>query len=708
MTREETLHMLAHTPLAFYLLDKRDEQGKPISNDYYDRIKLVDETGVQVYSIGIPRDYWKGVDTYDFASVDYMMDRVLKDHPNRYVVPRIDLNPPDDWCRKYPEELCVFYEGPQTPEEIRALVGTPYQCEASSIDQGERIGRQSISSPIWLEDAKKLLTALLDHLEKHPCANQVIGYITCFGEAGENLWWGFWPGTPQSRGDFGITHRKMFYQWAVKKYGSLDALRKAWKMPDLTAENLPFPTPFETWYSNIPDWKEKTNLRYMLLADDQRQVDCNLYHSEVTFDAMEALGRVVKEKTGKLVGAFYGYTLEHAAGYCGQAALDRAMTSDVFDFYSTPKSYAYCLAGDPGETQAPAQSFVRHKMWIEENDMRSYNLLKTNPNDTYAPKTWEDTRTCFWRELYRALVCQHSFWWMDINGIRDDWYTDEKMVAMLKEQSAFFKKWSPVPRKGISEILWVEDDASNAHMTTRAPLQLGLRRRLNRELRLCGAPMDRYRIEDLFDMDLSQYKFIVFQHAFVMPKEKWDVLRSRIRPDAHILWNYAAGLLDPEYNPDNQKAVTGFKVMETPDRLQHKDVYKHMYHHASFPIGDDYNRLAIQPEDGQEVLQESPDHYILTARVDRGQGKNIFAADMTLRSELLRKLLEDAGVTCYGPVHCTVYADDKLIGFFPRYDVQVEHTFEGQWRNVITGDVVTGPISIPVEGKKFAIFEKVL
>ena len=36
-------------------------------------------------------------------------------------------------------------------------------------------------------------------------------------------------------------------------------------------------------------------------------------------------------------------------------------------------------------------------------------------------------------------------------------------------------------------------------------------------------------------------KFIVFCHAFVMPNDLWQKIRARIRPDAHVLWNWAAG-----------------------------------------------------------------------------------------------------------------------------------------------------------------------
>ena len=207
-------------------------------------------------------------------------------------------------------------------------------------------------------------------------------------------------------------------------------------------------------------------------------------------------------------------------------------------------------------------------------------------------------------------------------------------------------------------------------------------------------------------LDLSRYKFIVFQHAFVLPKAQWERILSRIRPDAHILWNYAAGTLDPDWNPDNQLAVTGFQTVETPDRLSHPDLYRHVHHHNVQEVDDEYPRLSIVPRDGQEVIQSSPDGCILTARVQRGEGANIFAADITLRTPLLRKLMEDAGVCFPAPQHCSVQADEKLIGFFPQRDVMIRYTFDGVWRNVLTGETLSGTVAFPLRAKGLAIFEK--
>ena len=708
MNLQEILEFMRHHPWNFYYVGAAwgawsgTQEQEDVALKYDDRREKIDYVGSYINTVPMP-GWWVGIDKYDFTRFDRHMERLLKDHPERYFVPRLKMEPPIDWQKEHPEELCVYWNGPTTAEEIRDMIGTPYQDMAGWDGDvkpypDQRIAQQSFSSKVWVEDASKALKALVEHIEASPYADQTIGYMPAFGNCGECMWWGDWrnQGDPR-KGDFGISHRKHFYNWAVKKYGSLEALRKAWNMPDLTIDNLPMPTTPERWSEG------GKNLRQVLLADDQRQYDCNLFHSDACFDAIEAFGKTIKETSGKAAGCFYGYFQDETVGYAGHLATERAMTTPYVDFYSSPKAYHYCLAGDPGASQAPGQSFAKKKLWIEENDSRSHH----SSDRERAQKTPEDTVTVFWREIYRALTYNQGFWWMDIGGLNDDWYADNDMVEMFKQQADFYKKWSPIKRKGTAEILFIEDEPSCAHTTYISGVQRGLRLRLERELKLCGAPVDHLRLCDLFEEDLSRYKFIVFCHAFVMPEETWKEIEKRIRPDAHVLWNWAAAMLAPEFSSENQKAVTGFNTFETPGRMLHKDTYRHIYWHCTRKIPQDYPLLAIVEEDGQEVLQRSPEGNVLTARKPRGKGMNIFAADLILREEIIRKLLSDAGVNFLAPEHCAVLEDEMLIGFFPRYDVQFTHNFVGNWRNVLTGETVSGEITLSIRAKGIAIFEKI-
>ena len=116
--------------------------------------------------------------------------------------------------------------------------------------------------------------------------------------------------------------------------------------------------------------------------------------------------------------------------------------------------------------------------------------------------------------------------------------------------------------------------------------------------------------------------------------------------------------------------------------------------------------MALVEEPEQTVLQRSPDGFVLTAKKEREGLTHIFSADITLRTPFLRQLLENAGVEFSAPSFCAVLADEKLKGFFPYYDVCFTHRFEGIWRNVITGQTLSGEVELKIPEKRFMIFEK--
>ena len=174
MTQQNMLDSLLYQLWCFYYVDEPPAQiragsdytcmggsilkeGQPHKQEYHRRHERIDEIGLRINIMEIPSG-WVGIDEYDYAQVDYILDEVLKGYPQRYFIPRIHLEPPIDWMRAHPEELCVYWKGPETAEEIRAMVGTSQQ-DMMGWDgdkkpyPDEKIARQSFSSPIWQHDA---------------------------------------------------------------------------------------------------------------------------------------------------------------------------------------------------------------------------------------------------------------------------------------------------------------------------------------------------------------------------------------------------------------------------------------------------------------------------------------------------------------------------------------------------------------------------
>ncbi len=222
------------------------KDGKPIV--FFDNWEQVKKYHRDFYNAGIRLHTsilftgWTGVNQYDYELTDKVLNTIFSCGENLLYIPRIKLNVPLEWERENPEELCVYYCGPREKEAIRALVGTPkhdllgYQSprgyytaggwQDDRPNVGGVIGNQSFSSQKWLRDAGEALRRLIRRIEDGPYGNRVPAYHIAYGASGESCLWGRC--NVHDNADYGITNRKAFFDWGMKKYGSLEALRKAW------------------------------------------------------------------------------------------------------------------------------------------------------------------------------------------------------------------------------------------------------------------------------------------------------------------------------------------------------------------------------------------------------------------------------------------------------------------------------------------------
>ena len=461
---------------------------------------------------------WVGVDRYDYSLTDRVLDAVFSAGEDVLYLPRIKLNVPVDWCYENPEDVFVYYGGPETVEEIRALVGTEkhdylgyespcgYYRAGDYVDTrpnvGGMIARQSFSSEKWKRDANVALEKLIDHLESSPYADRIIGYHIAYGISGETVTWGR---INHRFGDYGIENRRAFYRYGLQKYGTSEALSRAWCQEGVTEDTLVLPTPEER-AGDAHSAEELLRTR----AEDRIAIDYDLFTSDKNADALLSFAHTVKKKTGKLVGAFYGYVLflENAA-YSGHLALEKLLSSPDVDFFSSPKTYSRCGAGEPGGEMCPAQSINRKKLFLEELDNRTYLAIE---NEDDIKQGWvsanpNDSVTVMWRELAKNVSHGSGFWWMDLGG---GWFASELLMKTVEKMLSAAERIRKIPQQSTSDMLIVFDERSFAYMRECHAFHHAYVRELIDNTAVSGVVFDVYRAADLAEIDLSRYKLIVF------------------------------------------------------------------------------------------------------------------------------------------------------------------------------------------------------
>jgi len=513
----------------------KNKLGKPlvftedlgICGNYH---RAFNNIGVKIHSC-ILHSGWVGVDEYDYSLTDRVLDELFCDDSDMYYIPRIKLNVPVDWCEQNPEDVFVYFGGPETSEGIKKLVGTlkqdyigyespnGYYMAGDYVDTRPNVGgliaRQSFSSQKWLGDAKIALEKLLDRIENSKYADRILGYHIAYGASGECVLWGR---ASDRYGDYGIGHKRAFYDWGIKKYGSRENLSKAWQQPDITRDNVRLPSPDERY-------GKTSSLESFFRGQKDQTIatDFDFFISEVNANAIEHFGKVVKEKApGKLVGAFYGYFIEvNNSAYTGHLALDRLLQSPYVDFIAAPKSYYRTGVGNPGGVLSTTQSVNLKKLWLDELDNRTH--LATNTEAGWGVKGFDETKTVFWREFSKNLADDSGFWWMDLGG---GWFDSPEIMdefSALVEANKLIKK---TKHKSESDILVIVDEKSICHMNISEDLRLGFMEDFLCELHMTGCLADVYRLDDIKSLDLSAYKLIIFAYTFRIGSELGEFING--------------------------------------------------------------------------------------------------------------------------------------------------------------------------------------
>ena len=581
-----------------------DEKGAPLvfESDFSKYQKVHDafvDAGVKIHTC-ILHTGWVGVDQYDYSLCDKVLDALFASGKVKYFIPRIKCNVPVDWCRKYPEEVCVYYEGPREPEEIRALVGTErhdwlgYESPVGYYNAngwkdtrpnvGGVISMQSFSSQQWLKDAGIALEKLIRHLESGPYGEKILAYHIAYGTSGEAMPWGRISGR---YGDYGYSNQKAFRQWAQKKYGSEKNMMVAWG--DYTKEKDIVPPPaFRENKSGITPQQQ------------QWGVDYDRFTTDINTDPMAYFGKIVKQLTGKAVGVFYGYLFHMPrVAYAGHLGWNKVLQSPYIDFFAAPKSYFRCGPGEPGGEMAPTVAINHRKLWVDECDNRTH---LTQGENLCNAKTLEETCTVHTRELCKNISHNSGLWYMDLGG---NWFDDEGILNNISRLMKVSSRIRTRKYESIAEILYVADENS---LFFTPPERINPMEDSLRNWQLSGAPIDTVFTEDLLRLPLDRIKLVIFSASIQYTADQIAQLRKHLSPDCTIVWQGTA-----------------------PDRS------------------------VISPSE-----------------------RDIFLPDLPITVAQARNVVETAGVHCFAPEECTVYADNRILSFFPRVDMNFHVDLSGE------------------------------
>jgi len=670
LTTGSNSRMPASCLVAFY---RPGEQfvylGGPPS-PFVEEIKLAAAAGVHIVSfpIGLP---WPppGLEA-DWTGVDAACQMVLDANPKALLLPRVGMGAPPWWRQEHPSDMMVWDLGPQEHEDV------------------------AVASPAYRRDAAERLAALVEHLEAR-FGRHTLGYHPCGQNTGEWFYQDTWG--PALNG-YSHGSCEAWRRWLRERYGRDDALRIAWRDPDVTLDSAGVPAPSARRAAPAGVLRDPVGERPL--------IDFAEFQQEAMADCVCQLAHAVRQATKgrKLVVFFYGYVFEFGAIHNGPAtsghyALRRVLDCPDIDVLCSPISYFDRGLGQSAAAMTAAESVaLAGKMWLYEDDTATCLSSGLAPGWVERATTIEQTNALLLRNTAECALRNFATWWMDLGAT--GWFEDRRMWDQMVRLNALDEPLLGTPIPFRPEVAAVIDERSmtrvafGGDLVTR-PCVYEARRPLGR----MGAPYGQYLLDDVAAGRVGA-KMLVFLNAWCLSPQQRKALVASTRGKLCV-WCYAPGCQEPSgTNADAPCELTTFVLVRaSPEKAwaEPTEAGKRLGLAKGFGVQKPVEPLfAASDATPEETLATYPDGSTAIALRKVGDGWSLFVGPPGLTSDLLRLAARKAGVHLFTEADCNVYANGPFVVLHASQDgpVALDAGRPGPVRDLLTGQVVTTPLHL--------------
>jgi hypothetical protein len=464
----------------------------------------------------------------DYTGLDAQMDHILAVDPDALILPRMHNDAPAWWKERHPDQKMLYDDGPHP--------------------------MVSPASKIWRRDASEALRLYVRHLEEK-YGDHILGYHVGCQSAGEWFYdWTWQPPMPCFEEPF----RAAFAEWAAKKYGAVDALRAAWRQPDVTFETVRVPTLAERLDGKLGAFRDPASQRFL--------IDFAEYAQVCLVEYLEECARIVKDETKgrKLAVFFYGYLYDVAGfAYGGQVSghlrMRRALDCPDVDIFCSPISYFDRGSGGVGPFMSAADSVQLHgKLWLNEDDARTH--LAPPDADFGRTDDMRETLGVYRRNFGHLFERRCASWWMDFGT---GWMADPTIFDNFARLRDIYRD-APKGRPYRPQVAVITDEDSFFYLRHSNEITVQSVSYMRRMFDTCGCPVGLYLMSDLCEGRVpDSVRLAVFLNCYrVTEAQREQIRRALARGGKTALWLYAPGFIKEDASADNVSDLLGFKVRQ--------------------------------------------------------------------------------------------------------------------------------------------------
>ncbi|MBU4459625.1 MAG: beta-galactosidase [Verrucomicrobia bacterium] len=623
------------------------------------QIRLAAAAGVRFVSFPVPLPWPRPGEAADWTGLDAACRRVLDANPGALLIPRVPMDPPAWWREANPDDVMKWENG--------------------------RRDKAVPASPRYRRDAAARLAALVGHLES-TLGESVAGYHPNGQNTGEWFYQDTW--LPPLSG-YAPADAIAWRTWLRTKYGTDDALRRAWGRPDATLDEAPVPPAAERHASPAGTFRDPVRERHL--------IDFAAYQQDAMADCVCELARAVRTASHgrKLVVFFFGYLFEFAPvangpAVSGHYASRRVIDCPDIDVLCAPISYHDRGLGGNAPAMSAAESVaLAGKLWLNEDDTHTYLATGTPPGARDHVDTLEETNGQLVRNVAQEALRNFGTWWMDLGS--SGWFDDAGMWREMRRLKALDDPLLKHPTPFRPEVAVVVGERAMLRVT---PKGSAVTRRGIYEARTAlgrmGAPYGQYLLDDVLAGRVHA-KLYVMLNAWDLSAADRRRLLDATRGAARV-WCYAPGHFEGDtVAPQAMRDLTGFRLEPvTPVRGWAEPTAAGRTAGLAEGFGLQAPVLplfAAQDATGGEILAVYPDGSAAVALRRGAEGASLFSGAPGLTSSLLRIAAREAGVHLFTTNDCNVYANAGYVALHASQDgpVDLNTGRDGEISDVLTG-----------------------
>lgn len=502
-----------------------------------EKIENFHRGGLDLYFLGIESDCWNADGSINEKQIHDRLYNALLLNPDAYLIFAINLNGSTKWWMDAnPDELMDYGVG---------------GVNLAEKDPVNNVRSPSYASLKWRKDGAEYLRKVVNYVESLPIGKRVISYRVDFGVYREWHYLGMrshMPGTCKRM-------EEAFRRYLGKKYGTDEALQKAWNDNAVTIDTAKIPGVDERNASIDSLGTLRDPVENAAVIDFLHTMQGEMRDLVIAWDT------AIKEACGyrKLVGNYHGYLFGmHYPVEAWHLENEEVLASGVVDWQSAPDLYSNREVDDAEFGRSPVESHrLRGKIQIQEHDSRTHLAVEeTYHRHVYTPA---QSVTTLSRDLAQTLCRNAGCWFMDFTR---HWYNDPQILAFFRK----IKELRDLAAKGnkpVSRVAVVADLESvyyNRISTTNIDLMLDCNAQ---ELTHTGTPFDVLLVSDLANPNVRDYQVYVMANLFYLTPEKRAIIEKLRQAGKSIVWLYAPGYLDANgHSVDGIRDLTGFAVTE--------------------------------------------------------------------------------------------------------------------------------------------------